>query len=77
MKDRKSQEEMIMETIAVHKFITLDGSLTRRAGPSTTRSTPRALLEDGLADKRHLFVFPPTLGSGQRLFADGAQGSLP
>ena len=29
MKDRKSREEMIMGTIAVHEFITLDGSLTR------------------------------------------------
>jgi len=32
----------------------------------------RALLADGLVDDLHLFVFPLTLGAGQRLFADGA-----
>ncbi|MGH2882808.1 MAG: dihydrofolate reductase family protein [Solirubrobacteraceae bacterium] len=31
----------------------------------------RALVSDGLVDELHLFVFPLTLGSGQRLFADG------
>ncbi|MFL5823384.1 MAG: dihydrofolate reductase family protein [Solirubrobacteraceae bacterium] len=31
----------------------------------------RAMLSDGLVDELHLFVFPLTLGSGQRLFADG------
>jgi dihydrofolate reductase len=31
----------------------------------------RALLADRLVDKLHLFVFPLTLGAGQRLFADG------
>ena len=29
------------------------------------------MLADGLVDELHLFVFPLTLGSGQRLFADG------
>jgi dihydrofolate reductase len=32
----------------------------------------RAMLADGLVDELHLFVFPLTLGSGQRLFPDGA-----
>jgi dihydrofolate reductase len=32
----------------------------------------RALLEDGLVDGLHLFVYPLTRGSGPRLFADGA-----
>jgi len=32
----------------------------------------RAMLADGLVDDLHLFVFPLALGSGQRLFADGA-----
>lgn len=32
----------------------------------------RALLEDGLIDELHLFVYPLTRGSGPRLFSDGA-----
>jgi len=32
----------------------------------------RALLADGLVDELHLFVYPLTLGTGPRLFADGA-----
>ena len=32
----------------------------------------RALLDDGLVDELHLFVFPLTRGSGPRLFPDGA-----
>ena len=31
----------------------------------------RAMLADGLVDDLHLFVFPLTLGTGQRLFGDG------
>jgi dihydrofolate reductase len=31
-----------------------------------------AMVEDGLVDELHLFVFPLTLGSGQRLFPEGA-----
>lgn len=30
----------------------------------------RALLADGLVDELHLFVFPLTLGAGERLFSD-------
>jgi dihydrofolate reductase len=36
----------------------------------------QGLLADGLADELHLFVFPLALGSGQRLFADGATAKL-
>ena len=32
----------------------------------------RAMLADGLVDELHLIVFPLTLGSGPRLFPDGA-----
>ncbi|MFL5860893.1 MAG: dihydrofolate reductase family protein [Solirubrobacteraceae bacterium] len=32
----------------------------------------RAMLEDGLVDELHLFVYPVTRGSGPRLFAEGA-----
>jgi dihydrofolate reductase len=32
----------------------------------------RALLADGLVDELHLFVYPLALGSGQRLFGEGA-----
>ena len=35
-------------------------------------SLVRALLADGLVDGLHLFVYPLTLGSGPRLFSDGA-----
>jgi dihydrofolate reductase len=31
----------------------------------------RGMLADGLVDELHLFVFPLTLGSGERLFAEG------
>jgi dihydrofolate reductase len=31
----------------------------------------RGMLADGLVDELHLFVFPLTRGTGQRLFADG------
>jgi dihydrofolate reductase len=34
----------------------------------------RALLQDGLVDELHLFVYPVTLGRGLRLFADGMPG---
>src|SRR5262249_61772876 len=40
----------------------------------------RAMLADGLVDELHLFVYPLTLGSGPRLFAEGAtpmKASLP
>jgi dihydrofolate reductase len=36
----------------------------------------RALLADGLVDELHLFVYPLTLGTGQRLFADGHKTTL-
>jgi dihydrofolate reductase len=32
----------------------------------------RAMLADQLVDELHLFVFPVTVGTGQRLFAEGA-----
>jgi dihydrofolate reductase len=32
----------------------------------------RAMLEDGLVDELHLFVYPLTRGSGPRLFVEGA-----
>jgi dihydrofolate reductase len=33
----------------------------------------RAMLADGLVDELHLFVFPLTLGTGGRLFAEGSE----
>jgi dihydrofolate reductase len=35
----------------------------------------RGMLSDGLVDELHLFVFPLTLGPGERLFADGHAGA--
>jgi dihydrofolate reductase len=32
----------------------------------------RAMLADGLVDELHLFVYPLAVGSGPRLFPDGA-----
>ena len=34
----------------------------------------RQMLKDGLVDELHLFVFPLTLGSGERLFTDADAG---
>ena len=39
---------------------------------SGSRTLVRAMLEDGLVDGLHLFVFPLTRGEGPRLFPDGA-----
>ncbi len=39
---------------------------------SGSRTLVQALLADGLVDELHLFVFPLALGTGRRLFADGA-----
>ncbi|MFL6238516.1 MAG: dihydrofolate reductase family protein [Actinomycetes bacterium] len=36
----------------------------------------QGMLADGLVDELHLFVYPLTLGSGQRLFADGGTHKL-
>jgi dihydrofolate reductase len=38
---------------------------------SGSRTLVRAMLDDGLVDELHLFVFPLTRGSGVRLFEDG------
>jgi dihydrofolate reductase len=35
----------------------------------------RALLQEGLVDDLHLFVYPIALGSGKRLFADGVDAT--
>ena len=39
---------------------------------SGSRTLVRAMLDDGLVDGLHLFVYPLTRGSGPRLFPDGA-----
>jgi dihydrofolate reductase len=36
----------------------------------------RAMLGDGLVDELHLFVYPLTLGAGQRLFGEGTAVKL-
>src|SRR3954452_4478928 len=36
----------------------------------------RGMLAEGLVDELHLFVFPLTLGAGQRLFGDGDELKL-
>jgi dihydrofolate reductase len=38
---------------------------------SGSRTLVRGLLDDGLIDELHLFVYPLTRGEGPRLFADG------
>jgi dihydrofolate reductase len=52
------------QTIAALKD-RVDGSLY----VSGSGTLVRAMLDDGLVDELHLFVFPLALGSGQRLFA--------
>jgi dihydrofolate reductase len=42
---------------------------------SGSHTLVRAMLDDGLVDGLHLFVFPLTRGSGPRLFPDGAAPS--
>jgi dihydrofolate reductase len=42
---------------------------------SGSRTLVRAMLEDGLIDGLHLFVYPLTLGEGPRLFPEGAAPS--
>ena len=32
------------------------------------------MLDDGLVDELHLFMYPVTLGTGIRLFAEGSSG---
>ena len=44
----------------------------RNTNLSGSGTLVRALLEDGLVDGLHLFVYPLTRGSGPRLFPDGA-----
>jgi len=39
---------------------------------SGSRTLVRAMLDDGLVDGLHLFVYPLTRGTGPRLFPDGA-----
>jgi dihydrofolate reductase len=46
----------------------VDGSLY----VSGSGTLVRAMLRDGLVDEMHLFVYPVALGSGRRLFDDGA-----
>jgi dihydrofolate reductase len=42
---------------------------------SGSRTLVRAMLDDGLVDELHLFVYPLTRGSGPRLFPDDAAPS--
>jgi dihydrofolate reductase len=49
----------------------LKDRLTRNIYVSGSGRLVRAMLADGLVDELHLFVFPLTLGSGQRLFQSG------
>ncbi len=47
----------------------LKGRVERHLYVSGSGTLVRALLADGLVDELHLFVFPLTLGAGQRLFS--------
>lgn len=48
----------------------LKGRINGNLYVSGSGTLVRAMLVDGLVDELHLFVFPLTLGAGQRLFAD-------
>ena len=56
------------------------GALKERTGGnlyvSGSGTLVRQLLTDGLLDELHLFVFPLTLGSGEKLFAEDTKVKL-
>jgi dihydrofolate reductase len=56
---------------AIEKLKTdIDGSIY----VSGSAMLVQGMLADGLVDELHLFVYPVALGSGQRLFPEGADG---
>ena len=54
----------------------LKGRVDGKIYVSGSGTLVRAMLADGLVDELHLFVFPLALGSGPRLFAEGAKVKL-
>ena len=50
----------------------LKGRLEQNIYVSGSAQLVRGMLADGLVDELHLFVFPVAIGSGQRLFEEGA-----
>ena len=50
----------------------LKGEVDRNLFVSGSGTLVRAMIADGLVDALHLFLYPVTLGSGPRLFEDGA-----
>lgn len=57
----------------IERLIEVKNTPGKNINTSGSISVVRALLEAGLLDDLHLFVFPVVLGDGQRLFADSAK----
>jgi len=71
-----------MRKVIALEFMTLDGVIQAGGGPDEDRSGPnlhvygsanllQTLFKQDLVDELWLKIFPLTLGSGKRLFADG------
>lgn len=65
----------IVGAYSAEKIRSLKNSNDGNLYVSGSATLVRALLADGLLDELHLFVYPLTLGAGQRLFPEGSAAS--